>query len=196
MRWTSPRATRWTGLPDIYRTQVDALKIEATAKRRLADEYDAAQERGEVRPANAGRSASASEAPSVADIGLTHKDIHEARQIRDAGASGRRCGLARTIGNHAAAGIGVAIGKARICEVAGPHPLPRRDIAPLWRVGCEGSRIGELATLHLAGALEQRNHLLGLSPFKRSDPRIIQRGALIAARTALGLEAIRSALQH
>ena len=31
-----------------YRAQADALEIEAQAKRRLADEYDAAQERGEV----------------------------------------------------------------------------------------------------------------------------------------------------
>jgi hypothetical protein len=57
-------------------------------KRRLADEYDAAQERGEVatgsvrtdivpvgndvRPATA------------AEIGLSRKEVHEARQIRDA----------------------------------------------------------------------------------------------------------------
>src|SRR6185312_13706688 len=31
-----------------HRAQADALEIEAGAKRRLADEYDAAQERGEV----------------------------------------------------------------------------------------------------------------------------------------------------
>ncbi len=31
-----------------HRAQADALEIEAMAKRRLADEYDAAQERGEV----------------------------------------------------------------------------------------------------------------------------------------------------
>lgn len=67
-----------------YRAQADALEIESMAKRRLADEYDAAQERGEVRVANTGRSASALEAPSAADIGLTHKEIHDARQIRDA----------------------------------------------------------------------------------------------------------------
>lgn len=67
----------------VHRAQADALEIEAMAKRRLADEYDAAQERGEVRPANA-RTASTPEAVSAADIGLTHKDIHEARQIRDA----------------------------------------------------------------------------------------------------------------
>lgn len=67
-----------------HRAQADALEIEAAAKRRLADEYDAAQERGEIRSANKGRSASALEAPSAADIGLTHKNIFEARQVRDA----------------------------------------------------------------------------------------------------------------
>lgn len=48
---------------------------------RLADEYDAAQERGEVRAANE-RTTSSPEAVGVSDIGLTHKDIHEARQPR------------------------------------------------------------------------------------------------------------------
>lgn len=33
----------------VYRAQADALEIESLAKRRLADEYDAAQERGEVK---------------------------------------------------------------------------------------------------------------------------------------------------
>ncbi len=32
----------------VYRAQADALEIESLAKRRLADEYDAAQDRGEV----------------------------------------------------------------------------------------------------------------------------------------------------
>jgi hypothetical protein len=36
-------------LTGAHRAQADALEIEAGAKRRLADEYDAAQERGEVR---------------------------------------------------------------------------------------------------------------------------------------------------
>jgi hypothetical protein len=69
-----------------HRAQADALEIEAAAKRRLADEYDAAQDRGEVRTRanNQHASSSAEEAASVADIGLTHKDIHEARMIRDA----------------------------------------------------------------------------------------------------------------
>jgi len=67
----------------VYHAQADALDIESAAKRRLADEYDAAQDRGEVRSANE-RTASNAEAVGVADIGLTHKDIHEARLIRDA----------------------------------------------------------------------------------------------------------------
>jgi hypothetical protein len=68
-----------------HRAQADALEIEATAKRRLADEYDAAQERGEV-ASNGQRAAIPGEnsLPTVGDIGLTSKDIHEARIIRDA----------------------------------------------------------------------------------------------------------------
>lgn len=66
-----------------HRAQADALEIEATAKRRLADEYDAAQDRGEVR-SNGERSFSAPEKLSPTEIGLTGKEIHEARQVRDA----------------------------------------------------------------------------------------------------------------
>ena len=67
----------------INRAQADALEIEAGAKRRLADEYDAAQERGEVRPHG-----NKSEIPvgniTLAEIGISAKQIHEAREIRDA----------------------------------------------------------------------------------------------------------------
>jgi phage N-6-adenine-methyltransferase len=69
-----------------HRAQADALEIEALAKRRLADEYDAAQERGEVgkRGDFGGVTSRGEDTLTVADIGLTHKDIYEARQIRDA----------------------------------------------------------------------------------------------------------------
>jgi hypothetical protein len=71
-------------LPMPRSCQADALEIEALAKRRLADEYDAAQERGEV----IGRKGGGSTLPSLkgvtsADVGLTYKEIHEARTIRD-----------------------------------------------------------------------------------------------------------------
>lgn len=73
-----------TVLAQVYRAQADALIIEARAKMRLAEEYDAAQDRGEVRRPNNEKTNSSVEAVSAADIGLTHKEIHEARQIRDA----------------------------------------------------------------------------------------------------------------
>ena len=69
---------------------LDALEIEAGAKRRLADEYDAAQERGEVVGPNDGQHIAVPDGngkATVADIGLTRKDIHEARLIRDAEAA-------------------------------------------------------------------------------------------------------------
>lgn len=63
-----------------------ALEFQAKANERLADEYDAAQERGEVadgREGNSGRSPVERPA-TVADLGLTRKAVHEARQVRDA----------------------------------------------------------------------------------------------------------------
>ena len=72
-----------------YRAQADALDIEAQAKRRLADEYDAAQERGEisVRGQHGSHVPDGNMRGTVEDIGLTRKAIHEARQIRDAEAA-------------------------------------------------------------------------------------------------------------
>lgn len=67
-----------------HRAQADALEIEAGAKRRLADEYDAAQDRGEVATRADQNLLPEQKKVSVAEIGLTHKDIHEARIIRDA----------------------------------------------------------------------------------------------------------------
>lgn len=71
------------------RTKNDALEIEAGAKRRLADEYDAAQERGEVatrqnNPGSQGHVPKQNMPATAADIGLSRKEIHEAHIIRDA----------------------------------------------------------------------------------------------------------------
>jgi hypothetical protein len=66
----------------------DALIIEARAKCRLADEYDAAQARGEVQKPGGDHTSSnvlkQNNAPTVEDIGLTRKQVHEARNVRDA----------------------------------------------------------------------------------------------------------------
>lgn len=73
-----------------HRAQADALEIEAAAKRRLADEYDAAQARGEVASAAGNRGnqwtvPDGNGAPaSAASLGLSRKQIHDARLIRDA----------------------------------------------------------------------------------------------------------------
>lgn len=71
-----------------HRAQADALLIESEAKRRLADEYDAAQDRGEI-AGNGQRGKAVPDGNSfspatAAEIGLSRKDIHEARIIRDA----------------------------------------------------------------------------------------------------------------
>lgn len=76
-----------TVLAEVYRAQADALIIEARAKMRLAEEYDAAQDRGEV--GKEGRPKTVTEEngftpATAADIGLSRKEIHEARLIRDA----------------------------------------------------------------------------------------------------------------
>lgn len=65
------------------RSQADALAIEAEAKSRLADEYDAGQKRGEVATRADQNLLPAEKKVGAADLGLTHKDIHEAREIRD-----------------------------------------------------------------------------------------------------------------
>jgi hypothetical protein len=60
----------------------------AGAKRRLADEYDAAQERGEVARQGGDRGnqhvAKVPDGNAATDLGLSRKDIHEAREVRDA----------------------------------------------------------------------------------------------------------------
>jgi hypothetical protein len=73
-------------LAAVHRAQADALLVEARAKMRLADEYDAAQERGEVQ-VHGGRKSKVGDlnlAPSAAEIGLRRDEIHEARRLRDA----------------------------------------------------------------------------------------------------------------
>lgn len=81
-------------LASVYRAQADALDIEAQAKRRLADEYDAAQERGEVasvgdNPHNPGggrkRVMGDDHHPqsTLSDLGLRNDEVYQARRVRD-----------------------------------------------------------------------------------------------------------------
>ena len=80
------RAAVTIGYLPICRAQGQALQIEARAKIRLADEYDAAQARGEV-STGGGRPDCVpvgNAVPTSSDLGLTRKQSHEACQIRDA----------------------------------------------------------------------------------------------------------------
>jgi hypothetical protein len=71
-----------TLIAEVYRAQANALAIEARAKMRLAEEYDAAQDRGEVAGHGGGKSNLGK--PKVNDVNLRYDEIHEARQFRDA----------------------------------------------------------------------------------------------------------------
>jgi hypothetical protein len=70
------------------KAQGDALLIEARAQMRLADEYDAAQARGEAAKHSGGNPKivpNKNDLPkTAADLGLDRKVILEARQVRDA----------------------------------------------------------------------------------------------------------------
>lgn len=113
-----------------HRAQADALEIEAAAKRRLADEYDAAQERGEVATQNDGRRPvgvpDGNAKPTVADIGLSRKDIHEARALRDAEAADPGI-VRRTLDARLAAGEEPSKAAVRraVADVL-PRPVERR----------------------------------------------------------------------
>jgi len=69
-----------------HRAQADALIIRSQAEIRLADEYDAAQERGDAAGPSTGRPKSVADdnAYSAADLGLRRDEIHDARKLRDA----------------------------------------------------------------------------------------------------------------
>lgn len=74
-----------------HRAQAHALQIEAQAKMRLADEYDAAQQRGDIGQPTGRPKVVPDEndllPPTAAELGLTRKEIHEARLVRDAEAA-------------------------------------------------------------------------------------------------------------
>lgn len=73
-------------LSAIHRAQGEASYVRARAEMRLADEIDAAQQRGELASAGGDRTKipDGNFAPSMADVGLDNKQVHEARKLRDA----------------------------------------------------------------------------------------------------------------
>lgn len=140
-----------------HRAQADALEIEAGAKRRLADEYDAAQERGEVKANGGDRVSSVSKentVPSAADIGISRKEIHEAREIRDAEEADPGI-VRRTLDEALAAGEEPTRAKVKKATKAkskrkrhkkpelpeeSQHDRDLRMLLGVWEAACESAR--------------------------------------------------------
>ena len=75
-------------LAEVYRAQADALSIEAQAKMRLADEYDAAKAAEEVAPQGRPKNLPDGKVlPKAGEVGISYKQAHDARELRDAEAA-------------------------------------------------------------------------------------------------------------
>lgn len=68
---------------EVHRSQAHALAIRARAEMRLAEEYDAAQERNEIGRHGGNRQVFNEETCKATEV-FAPKDLHEARQFRDA----------------------------------------------------------------------------------------------------------------
>lgn len=148
----------------VYRAQADALLIEARAKMRLADEYDAAQERGEVADGRDGPGAGVAgynAKATAADLGLRRDEIHEARKLRDAEAANPGATAAAL---HGMVARGEEPTKAKLRRELAPeqeaHPDPhateRRKLAGLTREALEDDVIGLRAALEDERAKRKR----------------------------------------
>lgn len=85
-----PPILAFVGMRDAE-AQANALAIRARAEMRLAEEYDAAQERGEVHRhgGQVPMDVADPNIPSGSDLGIRRDEIHEARKMRDAEAQDR-----------------------------------------------------------------------------------------------------------
>jgi len=136
-----------------HRAQADALDIESAAKRRLADEYDGAQERGEV--AKSGRAKT--NVPDqnilpakVEEIGLTRKDVHEARRVRNAELA--RPGVVKAALDNAIAqgaepsravineAVAEALGETKPTDTRTDEDREYADLLAAWNLAGQGAR--------------------------------------------------------
>jgi hypothetical protein len=112
-----------------YHAQADALAIEAAAKRRLADEYDVAIKTGAAKTQadNQYASSEREQAFSPPEIGLTHKEMHEARRLRDAEAASPGV-TARALNKLQDAGATItkaALRREMNAEIPPPRRMPK-----------------------------------------------------------------------
>lgn len=114
---------------DVHRSQAHALGIRARAEMRLAEEYDAAQDRGEVM----GRSRTCvgdDNAPATAAaLGLRRDEIHDWRKLRDAERDDPGV-IDRTINGMVERGEEPT--RAALRKEVMERPKPRMAREPLW----------------------------------------------------------------
>jgi hypothetical protein len=173
-----------------HRAQADALVIEAQAKRRLADEYDAAQQRGDVarlgtNQSDLGIPEQKTRPATAEEIGLTHKQVHEARLVRDAEAADpgivRRTveedlaarkaptkakvrGVVRNVARREKSKPKKKIGPKKVAPLAPKETQHERDLRVLrnlWEASCDSAREELQSTLPAMVSLKQRLKELG-----------------------------------
>jgi hypothetical protein len=152
-------------LAAVRRLQADALEIDTAARRRLADEYDAAQARGEVHGHGGARNSKVAtpdlEKPTIKQLGLTKQQIEQDRTLRDAEARApgvtkraveamldarrepTRAGLKRAI-------AAVVIYGASAADAAERAASPPRRSEPKWEEARTPQRLQQLVK-ELAG---------------------------------------------
>lgn len=149
-----------------HRAQADALEIEAEAKRRLADEYDGGQERGEIAKGSV-RSDIVPQQNDVrpataAEAGVSRKEIHAARRVRNAEA--KQPGVVKAALDKAIAEKQEptrALVNAAVAEALGETkpPKPARSIfdelVALWREASTQDREEFVAYLRVAGVITE-----------------------------------------
>jgi hypothetical protein len=128
--------------------QGHAVVILAQAKQRLADEYDAAQERGEVarlgtNQNDLGLPVQKTRPATVEEIGLTHKQVHEARLFRNAEIAEPGI-VRRTVDEAIAKGEEPTKAKVRSAVMAAvsgnKSPEPKASDRPVQAHPCEKER--------------------------------------------------------
>jgi hypothetical protein len=165
-----------------HRAQADALEIEASAKRRLADEYDAAQARGEVvgRHGGGDTTVPARNAATAAEVGLSRKAIHEARTIRDAEAAAP--GIVRkTLDDALAAGTEPTKSKVRKATTEAAKAKDAEDIASR-----DAARDAQSPEVKAAMAAKEERQLRGKKPVREDElvDRVVELENIVEDLTA------------
>lgn len=122
-----------TLMVEVHTSQAHALAIRARAEMRLAEEYDAAQERKEIGQHGGNRQVFKPETCKATEV-LPPKDLHEARKLRDAEAASPGI-IQRTINEMVEQGEEPTSTALRRKIAEKPTPQRSMDDRALWLWG-------------------------------------------------------------